>query len=189
MVAWSLAVCGVNDARRRFIDLDGQPLAATETVLKEVWTDSNSQGEALFGQADSTLGPVRVQRYDALGAPLGAEILVDSEPAARFTEFNMREDGGFDVVAESVEAELGLLRFDSAGQKTFEEFQVNNLRDGSQTAIDVASDASSNFVLVWQSLGSFGDDSDLTSIQARRRLGLFLDDFEDGTTNAWDSQT
>jgi hypothetical protein len=48
------------------------------------------------------------------------------------------------------------------------EFQVNTYTTAGQAYASVASDAEGNFVVVWESYGSFGSDSDGYSIQARR---------------------
>lgn len=52
--------------------------------------------------------------------------------------------------------------------KEGDQFMVNLYTIANQQDAALASDASGNFVVVWQSLGSYGDDNDLWSVQAQR---------------------
>jgi hypothetical protein len=47
-------------------------------------------------------------------------------------------------------------------------FQVNGVTSGAQSLPDVAADAAGNFVVVWESSTSAGNDASARSIQARR---------------------
>ena len=71
---------------------------------------------------------------------------------------------GSDTDGYSVQAQ----RFDTNGRRLGVQFQVNTYTTGDQFAGTVASDESGNFVVVWESKGSFGTDSDGASVQARR---------------------
>ncbi len=59
-------------------------------------------------------------------------------------------------------------RYDSDGSPAGSEFQVNSYTNGDQLYNEVASDGAGGFVVVWQSVGSGGTDSDDTSIQGQR---------------------
>jgi len=49
-----------------------------------------------------------------------------------------------------------------------DQFQVNTYTTSNQGVPSVAIDPLGNFVAVWQSTGSFGDDSSTHSVQAQR---------------------
>lgn len=71
---------------------------------------------------------------------------------------------GDDDQLSSIQARL----LDGTGAPLATQFQVNTYTSGFQLAPDVATAAdSSSFLIVWQSDGSPGDDSSLTSVQAR----------------------
>ena len=81
--------------------------------------------------------------------------------------------GEFDIVGR---------HFDSAGNPTTGEFQVNELRDGNQTYADLAV-ADSRFVVTWTT-----DMCGLCDRDAKARvfdLSLFVDGFESGDVSAW----
>ncbi len=59
-------------------------------------------------------------------------------------------------------------RFDAGGSAVGGEFQVNSLAADDQSYSSVAGSPGGDFVVVWQSGESVGDDSDLLSIQGRR---------------------
>ena len=65
------------------------------------------------------------------------------------------------------------------------EFQVNTYTTSVQNSVAVASDPHGDLVVVWQSNGSAGSDTDSSSIQARRFDGLFRDGFESADTSRW----
>ena len=65
------------------------------------------------------------------------------------------------------------------------QFQVNTYTSGSQRDARCARLATGDLVVVWQSFGSFGDDTG-TSIQARLfRIAFFADGFETGDASRW----
>jgi hypothetical protein len=68
------------------------------------------------------------------------------------------------------------------------EFQVNSYTTNGQTLPAVAVDGSGDFVVVWTSYGSSGDDASGFSIQGQTyTAGIFSDGFESGNTSAWSS--
>ncbi len=104
-------------------------------------------------------------------------------------------DGDFVVVWEShraaapdsLESVQGQ-RFASSGAPVGDQFQVNTYTSGRQAYSSVAAAAGGDFVVVWESSGSSGSDSSLSSIQGQRfAVPLFADDFESGNTSAWSS--
>jgi hypothetical protein len=77
------------------------------------------------------------------------------------------------VAATGAAAALGLSLIGgasvaSAASPSGSEFQVNTYTTASQRHPSVARDAAGNFFVVWQSQGSFGDDTSGTSIQGQR---------------------
>jgi len=135
------------------------------------WTSDGSPG------TDSSYWSVQARRYDAAGVPLGDQFQVNSYT----THFQYQPavaagiQGGFVVVWQSIGSagtdqdffSIQGQRFDSLGNPLGGEFQVNSYTTDSQETPDVASDGLGNFVVVWWSYGSFGNDPNL-SVQARR---------------------
>jgi hypothetical protein len=86
-----------------------------------------------------------------------------------------RPDGGFVVVWQSQGSpgsdtdgySVQAQRFDAVGQPASGQFQVNDYTTHIQQRPDVAFLAGGAFVVVWDSLGSDGTDSDFLSVQAR----------------------
>ena len=133
--------------------------------------------------------------FDALGGALTGEFQVNT-----YSTFNQIEpsvamdpDGGFvvawesfgsaggDTSADSVHAK----RYDADGSVRDAEFQANSYTTGNQMLPAVAMDGAGNFVIVWESDGSFDNDNSGPSVQQRRFDALFRDGFETGTTARW----
>ena len=83
-----------------------------------------------------------------------------------------RSDGssGTDDHGLSIQAQ----RYHGDGSPNGEEFQVNTSTSGNQFAHSVSLDGSGGFVVTWESYSSTGNDTDRSSIHARRyfRNGL-----------------
>jgi hypothetical protein len=115
-----------------------------------------------FGQDGSDMG-IFGQRFDAAGAPRGAEFRVnthtpdDQDAAAVASDAS----GNFVVVWQSRTqdgSQYGVFaqRYDAAGAPRGGEFRVNTTTGQSQLGPQVASDANGNFVVVWQSPDGYG---------------------------------
>jgi hypothetical protein len=69
------------------------------------------------------------------------------------------------------------------------ELEVNALTAGRQRRPRIGADGAGNFIVAWDSLGSFGNDSDMHSIQARRFLSggspLEVTEFQVNTLTEW----
>jgi hypothetical protein len=115
------------------------------------------------------------QRYDSVGGMLGAEFRVDSYTSAAqlYPSVAAAADGGFVVVWESAGQDgdgRGVFgqRYDGDGMRLGAEFRVNSYTTSYQWHPSVASDASGNLVVVWQtefadgSVGIFGQRYDGT---------------------------
>lgn len=120
-----------------------------------------------------------------LAAPVAAQVLVNGDEFQVNTytpnyqnpgDVAFGAAGSFVVVWDSYgssgpdQDDFGILarRFDARGVPLGDEFQVNSYTTGRQELSRVAADAQGNFVVVWRSYGSPGDDSWWYSIQARR---------------------
>jgi hypothetical protein len=125
------------------------------------------------GQDGSHFG-VFGRRFDASGAPVGAEFQVNAvtENAQRYPSIGANADGF--VVAWTDNGRDGsnygvfARRFDADGVGQAVEFQVSSFTLGSQgfPGIDVAVDADGDFVIVWDS--EVGQDGDSSGVFARR---------------------
>lgn len=126
---------------------------------------------------DGSSGSVQAQRYDDSGTPDGSEFQVNSYttsyqvlPKVAFDEqgdfvvvWQSRGSYGTDNSHWSIQAQ----RYDDSGTPVDAEFQVNSYFTSHQTNPAVAADAKGNFVVVWQSNGSYGTDQSGYSIQAQ----------------------
>ena len=125
------------------------------------WTSSND-GSGLA---------INAQRYDASGAPVGANFLVNSYTTGNqasvglahapdgslvATFFSTQTDPGVDVIGK---------RYDASGNQIGAEFLVNSTTTNLQGYPDVAMDAEGNFVVSWWDFVNDGSDR---SVWARR---------------------
>ncbi|HEX9966181.1 MAG TPA: hypothetical protein VGB04_14480, partial [Allosphingosinicella sp.] len=124
------------------------------------WTDASNSTAG-----DSGYGDVRAQMYDASGAKVGGELLVNSTTYAEQSGAAIAAlpGGGFivtwmDLGSEAVAAQ----RFDSAGNKVGGEIR---LPGGYDPAVAVL--ASGGFVISWSGYGGQTGDSSFTSIEAQ----------------------
>ena len=154
-----------------------------------VWTSDGSAAD------DDSSTSVQARRYDAFGLPLGDQFQVNSHTTSsqRSPEVSISESGFVVTWASSSSpgddpyASIVARAFDAAGDPDGSDFQVNTYTLSYQEYPDVAASSAGDFVIVWHSSGSPGDDNDYESIQARPsvRSLLFVDGFESGDTAAW----
>jgi hypothetical protein len=128
--------------------------------------------------SDSSDFSIQGQRFTPGGSPIGSEFQVNTYTtlAQRFPSASAAANGGFlvswtsngsfggDSSGESVQAQ----RYAEDGSPIGAEFQVNTYSTSTQTTPSVAVDDDGDFVVAWMSIGSPGDDTSYTSIQARR---------------------
>ena len=160
------------------------------------WVATWSDGS---GAADSQARGIAAQRFDADGQLLGTPLAVNT-----FTNGDQilpsvapLSDGGFMVTWESQGSSGGdnLLFsvqgrvYDSLGQPLGEQFQVNSYAPQTQSRVAVATGPDLRSLVVWESNGSAGDDTDEESIQGQLFGPLvpeiFTDGFETGDTASW----
>jgi len=111
-----------------------------------------------FGQGEGDGDGIFGRRFDSAGEALGTEFRVNA-----FTSGNQSwatvaaaAGGDFVVVWQGVRAGTGEIfgqRYESGGQPQGDEFRVNSYTDRLQRFPAVASDASGNFVVVWDGSG------------------------------------
>ncbi len=119
-----------------------------------------------------TLWDVYVRRFDAAGAQVGNDILVNQMNA----EFQTLPDIAMDAVGNFVVTwqtnysgslqDVHARRFDAAGNPLGDEFMVNSNTPGPQGAPEVAMSADGAFVIAWGS--SFHDPDASSGIAAQR---------------------
>jgi len=157
-----------------------------------VWFSEGSYG------TDSSYWSVQAQRFAASGSRQGGEFQVNSyttsyqvSPAvAADAEGNFivawASDGsnGTDTNGFSIQGQ----HFDVSGAPVGGQFQVNSYTTDYQGMPAVAVDGQGDFVVVWDSSGSDGTDTDSSSTQGQRfSVPIFTDGFESGDTTAWSS--
>ena len=129
-----------------------------------VWSSSQSAG------SDSDNRSVQMRRFDAAGAPLGADQQVNSDTTGvqQAPALAMGPDGRFLVVWEGLDGDGDGIRaqlFASDGTPSGGEIAVNSYTTDDQNAVAVA-EVGTEFVVVWQSAAS-PDDADGYSLRGR----------------------
>ena len=136
------------------------------------WHSRGSSG------TDQSNGSIQGQRYTADGSLAGDEFQVNTYTTSRQFGVSVAVDADGDFVV--VWGSLGSFGTDSSGYSiqgqryaadgsaVGGEFQVNTYTTDRQVRPAVAMDADGNFVVVWNSRGSFGTDSSDHSIQGQR---------------------
>jgi hypothetical protein len=148
-----------------------------------VWAslDQDGSGYGVFGQ-----------RFDAAGAPLGAEFQVNGYTTGHQFGPGVMMDarGGFVVswigLGQDGSGQGGFARaFTADGAPQGDEFQVNAYTTGHQSAAAMAPQGGGRYVATWASSG--GQDGDLDGQFARRFAmdTIFDDGFESGDLSAW----
>jgi len=137
-----------------------------------VWHGAVSAG------TDTSSYSVQGQRYDAGGNAQGAEFQVNTYTtlAQKFPSVAVDVDGDFVVVwssggsADTDDSSYSVQgqRYDASGNPVSSEFQVNSHTTSGQFSYSVAVDPDGDFVIVWSSGGSPGDDSSSYSAQGQR---------------------
>jgi hypothetical protein len=127
--------------------------AAADGRTVVVWSSfgQDGAGDGVFGQ-----------RFDAAGNRLGAEFQVNaSAPGDQIApRVAAGADGSFVVVWQHIQGatrNIGARRFDSSGTPLGGDFVVQTLPDTNTYRLALAADASTNFVVVWQTFGVAGD--------------------------------
>ena len=179
-----------NSVQARRYDADGAPLGGQFEVntytTNYQWRPAvaaEPQGSFVvawesYGSSytDSDYQSVQMQRYDTTGMPVGGQIQVNSYTTdSQWTPaVAMDGQGNFVVVWTSngspeTDPNISIQgqRYDASGAPLAGQFQVNSYTTGTQREVAVAADTLGNFVVVWESYGSYDSDTSSTSIQAQ----------------------
>ena len=111
------------------------------------------------GEQDGDGSGIYMQRFDAAGAPAGAETQVNATAAGNQDDPAIAglADGGF-VVTWEVEEDIYMQRFDASGAPVGGETMVNTTTDDQQDQATVAALADGGYIVVWSSMGQDGGD-------------------------------
>ena len=147
-------------------------------------SQNGGSGFVVAWESDSSTGSDDDQRsiqariFGSDGAPMAEQFQVNSFTTGYQSHAMVGPDGGdgFVVVWESTASagsdtlggSIQAQRFSSDGTPLGDPFQVNTTTPGYQADAAIASDAAGGFVVVWESPGSAGSDSDALSIQSQR---------------------
>lgn len=137
-----------------------------------VWASNGSYGTDPHGSS------IQGQLFDAGGAPLGTQFQVNTytSDSQKSPSMSMAPDGSFVVVwhsygsyaTDTSDWSIQGQRFDASGNSLEQQFQVNSYTSYSQVFPAVAVGADGRFVVVWESIGTYGTDSSIDSIQGQR---------------------
>jgi hypothetical protein len=144
------------------------------------------------GTREDTSGTsIRGQRYDGSGAVIGGEFEVNTYTTGHQSQPGVAAAGtaGFVVVwrsdgspgTDTSESSIQGQRYSSAGVPVGSEFQVNTYTTDSQFEPVVGPDGIGDFVVAWNSLGSYGTDTSGSSVQAQRFEGALASELPVGT--------
>jgi hypothetical protein len=128
--------------------------------------------------------------FDADGLPAGDEFQVNSGTTPT-TNPSLAASADTFVATWArggADSEITGRRFDAAGAPLGDDFRIDTYEAASdQGFAAVAGSPGGDFVVVWQSTGSPGDDDSYQSVQGRAWVGppIFADGFESGDTAAW----
>ena len=121
---------------------------------------------------------VQGQRFDSSGRRVGGEFQINSYATSVQYRASVGVDSGGDFVVvwqswgsqgtDSSASSIQAQRFDASGKLAGGEFQVNTYTTSHQRVPSVAVDPDGDFVVVWESYGSYGTDDDSWSIQGQR---------------------
>ncbi|HEX8193490.1 MAG TPA: hypothetical protein VF552_11390, partial [Allosphingosinicella sp.] len=143
-------------------------VAALGTGFVVTWSDS---------VGDDAGGGIKAQIFDAGGARIGAEFVVNSTTAAtqNAPDIDRLAGGGFvvawaDASAASADANLRAIRaqrFDDAGNKVGGELLVNGTTAGDQFGASVTGLSGGGFVVSWTDRDSGAEASNATAVHAQ----------------------
>ncbi|WP_420431132.1 beta strand repeat-containing protein [Hyphobacterium sp.] len=151
---------------------DASVAALTGGGFVIVWRDNSATG------GDTSLSAIRAQRYDAAGAAVGGEFLVNTTTSSfqYVPSIAPLSDGGF-VIAWADDSQTGgdtsngavrAQRYDAAGASAGSEFLVNTTTSGVQYLPSVGALSDGGFVIAWDDSSSTGGDISAAAVRAQR---------------------
>ncbi|HWU51543.1 MAG TPA: hypothetical protein VN153_01885, partial [Tahibacter sp.] len=155
--------------RRRF-DAAGTPLDAELRLDDAATSEAGMPAIAMNASGASVVAwyaygggtQIRARRYDASGAPVGAEILVATMSTVIYgpqIRVGLDDGGRFSVIwtedkNNGANYDVYRRRFDASGTALGAAQRVNSAVTGPQRKADIAMDAAGNSVVIWDSLAS-----------------------------------
>jgi hypothetical protein len=137
-----------------------------------VWQSEGSDGN------DNSFTSIQAQRYNSVGTAQGSQFQVNTytTDSQGHPAVAMDSDGNFVVVWDSFGSDGGdtsffsiqAQRYDSVGAMQGNQFQVNTYTTNHQFRPAVSLDSDGDFVVVWESVGSYGSDTSSISVQGQR---------------------
>jgi hypothetical protein len=128
--------------------------------------------------SDTDVGSIQGQRYNSVGTAQGSQFQVNSYTTGHQDgpAVALDSDGDFVVVwgswgsygSDTEGNSIQGQRYNSVGTAQGSQFQINSYTTNNQNVPDVAMDSDGDFVVVWGSSGSYGSDTDGSSIQGQR---------------------
>lgn len=200
VVVWDSLVSTGDDSdgpsvQMRRLDTDGAPIGSPFQVNSS--TTGDQTGPSLAIGADGSFvvawggyegGPgddfgVVARRFDTAGNPSGEDFQVNTHTSqSQYGASAGSLPGGDFVVAWTdgnyPNGDVTMGRFDSQGLGLGDQLAVNALTSGLQRRVSLATTSTGDVLVAWQSGESAGNDSDLTSVQAR----LFFAEADVGVT-------
>lgn len=170
-------------------------VATSDDAILVVWSSVGSPGD------DSDQSSIQGRRLSTDLVPLADQFQINSYTTSFqiSTSVAALADGRFVTVWESLGSVGGDVadrsiqgqELSTAGLPDGPQFQINTFTDSYQLLPKIAADhRDGDYLVVWNSAGSFGDDNDSTSVQGQRfGRRLFVDGFESGDVGAWSSST
>jgi hypothetical protein len=164
------------------VDAQFQVNASTTGAQYDPAVAANGAGEFMIAWVDDPYvqvnRDVRARGFDDTGTAAGPDLAVNTYTSSlqHYPTVGPDGAGGFVVIWESdgdngtdtSGTSIQAQHFDASGTPVGGEFQINSYTTGDQRRPHAASDGAGGLVVVWQSSGSFGTDTDGSSIQGRR---------------------
>jgi hypothetical protein len=129
-------------------------------------------------ESDNDSDSIHARRFNSVGVPLGGQFQVNTYTTGSqlFGAVGADATGNFVIVwssygspeSDTDSSSIQGQSFDSAGNPTGGEFQVNTYTTNEQPYPHMAMDEAGRFVVAWASFGSAGSDVSDFSIQAQR---------------------
>lgn len=135
------------------------------------------QGGVFNDGQDGSSSGIMLRRFDSDGAPMGDEMVVNTYTTNSQTApaISMSATGEFIIVwasAESIgpdaDASIQAQRYMANGTPLGSELQLNTYTTGNQAVPSVGHAPNGDFVVVWHSIGSPGNDNAGSSVVGRR---------------------
>jgi hypothetical protein len=193
VVVWQSGINAAHGVQAQRFDGAGQPIGAEFQVSTHTTEDlgfpSASVAATASGgfvvvwrsydtEADPMSQSVQARRYDADGAPVGAQFQVNAFTTSDQLDpvvARLGTAGGFVVVwrsgasagTDASDASIQAGLFDATGARV-SEFQVNTYPTGAQRRPGAFALEDGGFAVVWESIGSDGSDTDQECVRLRR---------------------